>query len=172
MVNTKDWSTRTPPKSGSELRCYKRVSCSCSTRHVTLVNGINLVIKSWKKKVQEIVTMTNRAYPWWYVTQIFTYLVISNPSSMKSWGLHGRDQLPMQSVPITTDVVSLNLDQGEVYNIMWYSLSVTCDRSVVFPGSSGFLHQWNWPPWYNWNIVESGVKHHQTNKQTTSMKSW
>jgi len=24
----------------------------------------------------------------------------------------------MQSVPITTDVVSLNLDQGEVYNIM------------------------------------------------------
>jgi hypothetical protein len=25
----------------------------------------------------------------------------------------------MQSVPITTDVMSLNLDQGEVYNIMW-----------------------------------------------------
>jgi hypothetical protein len=28
-------------------------------------------------------------------------------------------QLPMQSVPITTDVVSSNLDQGEVYNILW-----------------------------------------------------
>jgi len=28
-------------------------------------------------------------------------------------------QLPMQSVPITTDVVSSNRDQGEVYNIMW-----------------------------------------------------
>jgi hypothetical protein len=28
-------------------------------------------------------------------------------------------QLPVQSVPITTDVVSLNLDQDEVYNIMW-----------------------------------------------------
>jgi hypothetical protein len=27
-------------------------------------------------------------------------------------------QLHMQSVPITTDVVSSNLDQGEVYNIM------------------------------------------------------
>jgi len=25
----------------------------------------------------------------------------------------------MQSVPITTDIVSWNLDQGEVYNIMW-----------------------------------------------------
>jgi hypothetical protein len=37
----------------------------------------------------------------------------------------GRDRMvvrfttiPMQSVPITTDVVSSNLDQGEVYNIM------------------------------------------------------
>jgi hypothetical protein len=28
-------------------------------------------------------------------------------------------QLPMQSVPITTNVVSSNLDQVEVYNIMW-----------------------------------------------------
>jgi hypothetical protein len=27
-------------------------------------------------------------------------------------------QLPMQSVPITTDVVGSNLDQGEEYNIM------------------------------------------------------
>ena len=27
-------------------------------------------------------------------------------------------QLPMQSVPITTDVMSSNLDQGEVYKIM------------------------------------------------------
>ena len=69
----------------------------------------------------------------------------------------------MQSVPITTDVGSSNLDQGEVYNIMWQSLSMTCDRSVVFTSSSSFLHQWNWPPRYNWNIVESGIEHHQTN---------
>ena len=42
-------------------------------------------------------------------------------SSLKG-GRHSREldlQLPMrQSVPITTDVVTLNLDQGEVYNIM------------------------------------------------------
>jgi hypothetical protein len=30
----------------------------------------------------------------------------------------GFTTIPMQSVPITTDVVSSNLDQGEVYNIM------------------------------------------------------
>jgi hypothetical protein len=33
-------------------------------------------------------------------------------------------QLPSQSVPITTDVVSSNLDQGEVYNI-------TCTLHVI-----------------------------------------
>jgi hypothetical protein len=24
-----------------------------------------------------------------------------------------------------------------------------------------FLNQYNWPPRYNWNIVESGIKHHK-----------
>ena len=71
----------------------------------------------------------------------------------------------MQSVPITTDAVSLNLDQGEVYNIMWYSLSVTCDMSVVFSGSSGFLHKKNDCHDITKKMVESGIKHHQTNKQ-------
>ena len=37
---------------------------------------------------------------------------------------------------------------------------VTCDRLVVFSEYSNFLHQQNWPPRYNWNIVESGVKHY------------
>jgi len=73
-------------------------------------------------------------------------------------------QLPMQSVTITTDAVSSNLDQGEVYNIMWESLSATCDKSIVFSGFSGFFHQKNWAPRYNWNIVERGVKYNQTNK--------
>jgi len=49
----------------------------------------------------------------------------------------------MQSVPITIDVVNSNLEQGEVYNIMLLSLSVTCDQLVVFSGSSGFLYQQN-----------------------------
>jgi hypothetical protein len=29
--------------------------------------------------------------------------------------------------------------------------------------STGFLHQENWPPRYNWNIVESGIKPHNSN---------
>jgi hypothetical protein len=35
--------------------------------------------------------------------------------------------------------------------------------SVVSSGSFCFI-QHNWPSWYNWNIVESGVKHHHTSK--------
>jgi hypothetical protein len=35
--------------------------------------------------------------------------------------------------------------------------------SMVFSGHSGFLHQLNWRPRYNWNVVESGVKHHNPN---------
>jgi hypothetical protein len=46
---------------------------------------------------------------------------------------------------------------------MWYILSVTCGTSVVYSGYSGFLHQWQWPPRYNWNIVESGVNCHNFN---------
>ena len=69
----------------------------------------------------------------------------------------------MQSVPITTVVESLNPTQAwcTQYNIMWYSLSVTyCGRLVVYSWYSGFFHQLNWPPLCNWNIIESGIKHH------------
>jgi len=40
---------------------------------------------------------------------------------------------------------------------------MTCARTVVFSGYSIFLYQWNWPQRYNWNIVESGVKHNKPN---------
>ena len=40
-------------------------------------------------------------------------------------------------------------------------LSVICNRLVIFPGYSRFPPPINWPPRYNWNVVESGVKHHQ-----------
>jgi hypothetical protein len=47
------------------------------------------------------------------------------------------------SVHITTKDVSSNPVHGEVYSIQHHvkSLSVTCDRYVVFSGSSGCPHQ-------------------------------
>jgi len=68
-------------------------------------------------------------------------------------------QLPMQSVPITTNVVSSNPTQAGV-QIQHNVIKFVSDLSMVFSGYSGFLHHYNWPPRYNWNIVESGVKHH------------
>jgi hypothetical protein len=62
---------------------------------------------------------------------------------------------PMQSLSIATKVLSLNPAQCDMYSMQ--RLSVTCGRSPIFFGYSGFLHQLNRPPWYNWNIVESGV---------------
>ena len=47
-------------------------------------------------------------------------------------------QLPVQLVPITTNVVSSNPAQMRCtqYNIMWKNLSVTSDRSWFSPVSS------------------------------------
>jgi hypothetical protein len=77
----------------------------------------------------------------------------------------------MQSVPITTDVVSSNLVQDDVYNIIWYSLSVT--GRWFSPG----------PPVYSTNktdrhdITEIFMKValntiKQTNKQTKMSDRW
>jgi hypothetical protein len=53
---------------------------------------------------------------------------------------------------------------------LWFRIPVmeACTRynymgRWFFSGYSGFLHQYNWPPRYNWSIVESGVKHHNIN---------
>jgi len=52
-------------------------------------------------------------------------------------------QLPMQSVPILTKVVSLNTAHGEVYSLQHYVIKFVSDlrQVVVFSGYSGFLHQ-------------------------------
>jgi len=51
-------------------------------------------------------------------------------------------QRPVQSVPITNEVVSSNPVHGEVYSIQHYVIKI-CNRSVVFSRYSGFLHQYN-----------------------------
>ena len=59
----------------------------------------------------------------------------------------------MQSVPITTNIVSLNPVHGEVYSIQHYVIKfVSVLRHV-----GGVLR------FPSWNIVESGIKHHNPN---------
>ena len=67
-------------------------------------------------------------------------------------------QLPMQSVSITTKVVSSNPVHGEVYSIQHYVLKFVSNLWQV----GVFLLVLRLPR-YNWNIVESGIKHHKPN---------
>ena len=64
--------------------------------------------------------------------------------------------------PRSTDVVSSNLDQGEVYNIMRVCQWLATGRWF---SSGPIVSSTNKTDWYNWNIVESCAKCHQTNKQ-------
>jgi len=62
----------------------------------------------------------------------------------------------MQSVIITTSVVCSNHAHGKVYSIQRYVIKFVSDLQQV----DGFLRLLQFsPPWYNWNIVKSGIKH-------------
>ena len=90
-------------------------------------------------------------------------------TSCSAWDRRGRDRMVvgfiatyMQLVPITTNVVSSNPARGEVYSIQHHVIKFVSDFRQV----GGFLR---FPPiirlapQYNWNIVESGIKHHNLN---------
>jgi hypothetical protein len=63
-------------------------------------------------------------------------------------GSHGRDrmvvdlQLPVQSVPITTKVVSSNPVHGKVYSIQHYVIKFVSDLRQI----GGFLQVLRFPP--------------------------
>jgi hypothetical protein len=71
----------------------------------------------------------------------------------------------MQSVPISTKIVSLNPTHGEVYSIQHNVIKFVSDLQQV----SVFQMVLQFPPpvkpsaTYNWNIVESDVKHSELN---------
>jgi len=74
-------------------------------------------------------------------------------------------QLLMQSVAIPTNIVSSNPARGEMYSIQHYVIMFVSD---LWQGSDFFWELWFPPPInltarYNWNIVESGIKHHNPN---------
>ena len=68
---TKDRVTRTPLKTGGELRCSGRVSSYCSTSDTRRVNLVTnpAISREWGKDRR--VFKTNGTYMWSFVTQIF-----------------------------------------------------------------------------------------------------
>ena len=68
---TTDRVTRTPLKTGGEIRCSRRVSSSSSTSETLHVNLItNPVINHERGKDREVLT-TSGTHPWSFVTHIF-----------------------------------------------------------------------------------------------------
>ena len=67
-------------------------------------------------------------------------------------------QLPMQSLPITTKIVSLNPTHAKVYSIQYYVIKFVSDlwqvggflRALRFPSPIK-----SWPPRYKWQVVGS-----------------
>ena len=74
-------------------------------------------------------------------------------------------ELPVQSVHITTDVVSSNPTNSEVYSIQHYMIKFVSDLRHVRVFSGYSVSSINKTDCHNnWNTVESGVKHHKKNK--------
>ena len=67
----KDRISRTPLKTGGELRCLGRVGSSCSTSGIRRVNLVTnpAISRKWGKD-REVLT-TSGTYPWSFVTHIF-----------------------------------------------------------------------------------------------------
>ena len=75
------------------------------------------------------------------------HIVKCNLSSSSSWDRRGRMIVGFTATCVISSyhdkVVSTNPVHSEVYSMQQYviSLTVTCGRSEVFSGYSGFLHQ-------------------------------
>ena len=89
---TKDRVTRTPLKTGGELRCSGRVSSSCSTSGTHNVNLVTNPVISREWGMDRQVFTTSGTYPWSFVTQIFHN---SQPS-------HGGDRIFFLEVMTST----------------------------------------------------------------------
>jgi hypothetical protein len=74
-------------------------------------------------------------------------------------------------VPITNIVVSSNPDHFDVYSIHHYVIKVVSDLRQVgrwfSPGT--LVSSSNKSDRYNWNIIESGVNHHNPNPWASSI---
>ena len=83
-------------------------------------------------------------------------------------GRHGHDRMVVGFT--TTYVISVyhhwccEFESRSGRGVQHYVIKFVSDLRQVLR----FPPPINWLPRYNWNIVESGVKHHKTNKQATS----
>ena len=121
---------------------------SCNAHGSLTTNSMLLLCIMKKKQKKQQVIMVH----------FFGQHAISMPSTTHwcKW------ELPVQSVHITTDVVSSNPTNSEVYSIQHYMIKFVSDLRHVRVFSGYSVSSINKTDCHNnWNTVESGVKHHK-----------
>ena len=133
--------------------------------HPLCYSCYNTVISHERGKDWNVFT-TNGAYSWWHRYSVTANQVMVATVKLMKWWLQGVVvveiiswldlQLPVQSVPITTNVVNSNLVHGSIQH---YVIKFVSDMRQIgsFLRILRFPPPINWPPRYSWNIVESGV---------------
>jgi hypothetical protein len=120
--NDRYWATRISLTSRDDFDYSRRVSCSWST---SATGGENLNHLYGRK----VSFLTDHYCQFWSACQV-----------LKVWsGVHyGRERMVITITYVIGAYlhVGSNPAHGERHNIIWYSLSVTCDMSVVFSGYS------------------------------------
>jgi hypothetical protein len=110
----KDREKWNPQQTGDELWCSRRISNSCSRCGTCLVTIWPYIINCIYKKIMQF----------------------------KKYRIFNTD--PLRFSITNHDIILFTFIEINVLassGVMWSSLLVTCDRSVVFTGHSGFLHQ-------------------------------
>ena len=101
------------------------------------------------------INMSNDIYESFSMMTTFLKIV----EILMTWRINGKSSMKLAA---TIYVVQSGNKQFESHlwrGVQHYVIKVcqTCGRLVVFSGDTSFFHQYNWPPRYSWNIVESGI---------------
>ena len=137
---TKDRVTRTPLKTGGQLRCCVRLSSSCSTsvsRRVNLVTN-SVISHEWGKD-REVFT-TRGTNPWWFVTYIFHTGQLSHGGDRKTYEMMTSTYsiVTLDSVTslLTTSLYEGNHDKN--HKLLW---SIVSTKRYILHMQVSMLHE-------------------------------
>ena len=111
-----------------------------------------------------------------YRTRTFSFIWCDTKYHHLQFSLHVSGLLCFADPIIgVTGIIFLLMDFFQLYVfhlINQLQKWIACDRSVVFLWILRFPPPIKLTPGYNWNIVESGIKHHNTNPNSSESNGW
>ena len=128
--------------------CFVNCSCTWPSKWIIYVR-LSWWTHCWNRfnNLYQNINRVNRHHssyrPMWSIScDFFCLSYKKGPSWSWSYGSWIYSYLCNQCIsPLTLWIRTPLISRCTRCNIMWSSLSITCDRSVVLSGYSGFLHQ-------------------------------